>query len=90
MEFRTAYERCEHKGVVYTEPSMTQQHFKDECDVNNIIDRYTRTGVIPDYLTQVSEGVYGDFSDVGDYMSMQQAIINAKDSFAALPSEKSP
>lgn len=87
MEFRTAYERCVHKGVKFSEPSMTQQHFKEECDVNNIIERYTATGMIPDYLTKTSEGVYGDFSDVGDFVDMQNQIIAAKNSFAALPSE---
>lgn len=87
MEFRTAYERCEHKGIEFSEPTMAQQSFKDECDVNNIIARYTQTGVIPDYLTQAAEGVYGDFSEVGDYTDMQNQIIKAKESFAALPSD---
>lgn len=87
MKFRNAYERCEHKGQAFTEPTMAQQSFKDECDVNNIIDRYTRTGVIPDYLTKTSEGVYGDFSEVGDFTDMQNKLIAAKESFAALPSE---
>lgn len=87
MEFRTAYERCEHKGIEFTEPTMAQQSFKDECDVNNIIDRYTRTGVVPDYLTQTAEGVYGDFSDVGDFTDMQNKLIQAQASFDALPSE---
>lgn len=87
VQFRNAYEREEHKGIVFSEPSLTQQHFKDECDVNNIIERYTATGYIPEYLTKTSEGVYGDFSEVGDFVDMQNQIIAAKNAFAALPSE---
>ena len=87
MEFRHAYEREQHKGITFTEPTMTQQQFKDECDTNVIIDRYTKTGVIPEELVNASAGVYGDFSGVGDYMDMQNKLIAARESFDALPSK---
>lgn len=86
MEFRNAYERDQHKGITFNEPTMTQQQFKDECDVNVIIDRYTSTGVIPEELVNASAGVYGDFSGVGDYMEMQNRLIAARESFDSLPS----
>ena len=86
MDFRNAYERGVHKGLAFSEPSMTQQHFRDECDVNTIIDRYTRTGVIPSELVNSAAGVYGDFSDVGDFMQMQEKLLKAKASFGSLPS----
>ena len=35
---------------------MTKQSFKDECDINNIVNRFTRAGVLP---TLPSTGVYG-------------------------------
>ena len=31
-------------GMRFEQPSMTQQHFKDECDVNRIMQRYEETG----------------------------------------------
>lgn len=87
MEFRNAYEREQHKGVLFKEPTMAQQQFKDECDVNVIIDRYTKTGVVPEELVNASAGVYGDFSGVGDYMDMQNRLIAARESFDLLPSK---
>lgn len=87
MEFRNAYERCEHKGKVFVSPSMTQQHFAPECDVNKIIARYTATGFVPDELVRSGNGVYGDFSNVEDFQTMQNKIIAARASFESLPSE---
>lgn len=86
MDFRAAYERCEHKGKVFVSPSKTQQHFKDECDVNKIIARYSTTGIIPDELIRSGEGVYGDFSNIEDFQTMQNKIIKARESFESLPS----
>ena len=86
MKFRNAYERGVHDGQSFNEPSLTQQHFKDDCDVNKIIDRYTRTGVVPAELINRSSGVYGDFSDVGDFFDAQQRVANAVQNFESLPS----
>lgn len=84
--FRNAYERGVKSGFSFEGDSLTQQHFKDDCDVNKIIDRYTRTGVVPAELVQQSEGVYGDFSNVGDFLAAQQSVANARQAFEALPS----
>lgn len=86
MKFRNAYERIEHKGIEIKGNSLTQQHFKDDCDTNKIIERYTRTGVVPADLVQKSAGVYGDFSNVGDFLTAQQSVAKARESFEALPS----
>lgn len=34
------------RPVINTGPGLTEQHHKEDCDVNNIINRYTKTGVI--------------------------------------------
>ena len=86
MEFRTAYERCPHKGITFVGESKTQQHFKAEVDVNGIIERYTRTGYLPEDVQHAAKGVYGDFSSVDDYLAMQKKLAVADQSFAALPS----
>lgn len=85
MEFRNAYERMEHKGLVVEGESLTQQHFKDECDINNIIRNYTKTGIFP-----IEEGVepqYGDYSSVPEYLDAMNIIVRAKEQFEALPSD---
>lgn len=65
------------------EPSLTQQQFKDQCDINNIIKRYRLTGEI----THVSKkkGHYGDYSEVPDYQTAMEIVIKADTAFNELP-----
>lgn len=64
--------------------SRTQQHFKEECDVNLIMKRFERTGIL-DHLNQY-QGRYGDFLDVPqDYQSAVNQVIAAQDMFMTLP-----
>lgn len=82
-KFKTAYDRDLVQGITFDEPSMAQQHFKDECDVNNILRKYESTGLV----THVANGTpsYGDFSSVLDYQQAQNILIEAQDAFVALP-----
>lgn len=64
-------------------PSRTQQNFKDECDINRILDRWTRTGSLGN--ENVKQPQYGDFTGVGDYHSICNNGIFARDSFSSLP-----
>lgn len=66
---------------------MTQQQFKDECDINRIMDRYLRTGVLSDPLQQRQPGTYGDFSELGDYMEHMNKVVEAREMFEALPAK---
>ena len=88
MEFRNAYERKEHKGLTCETPSLTQQQFKEECDINNIIARYETTGLLTDPLhpgTRIPQ--FGDFSNVPDYLHAQTIIARTREAFEALPSK---
>lgn len=82
-KFRTAYDRDSFEGITFTEPTMAQQHFKDECDVNNILRKYEATGLV----THLANGTpsYGDFSSVLDFQQAQNLLIEAQDAFDALP-----
>lgn len=82
-KFRTAYDRDSVEGITFNEPSMSQQHFKDECDVNNILRKYESTGLV----THVANGTpsYGDFSSVLEFQQAQNILIEAQDAFDALP-----
>lgn len=71
--------------TVNDEPSLTQQQFKDECDVNNILKRYQTTGEIS-HLAK-TRGVYADFSSVEDYHTSLNKINNAEEAFFQLPAE---
>ena len=43
--------------TINNEPSMTKQNMKDDMDVNKIIKKYNKTGVLPNL--QNLEAVYG-------------------------------
>ena len=74
-------------GYKNDDPSMTQQQFKDEADINNIMARYQKTGVLVDPLTQSTrKPMFDDFSELGDFRDHQQAVIDAQEMFMQLPS----
>lgn len=60
----------------------TEQSHKEECDVNNIIQKYDRTGII----THVSkiEARYGDCTGA-DFRAAQDLYLNAQKMFDDLP-----
>lgn len=64
-------------------PSLTQQHFKDECDINSIMDRYIRTGTVP---TNKGQPKYGDFTTVEDFATSKLRIAEAEQDFQDLHS----
>lgn len=63
----------------------TKQSMKDECDINNIMMRYTKTGMI----THLARGV-PQFADVSKLTSYKEAIDNihaATEYFYTLPAK---
>lgn len=75
-------EASQSTGLAMTLPSLTQQQFKDECDINNIAKQFGLTGELP---RPVYLPTFGDFSDVSDFQSALHAIQRADASFAAMP-----
>lgn len=56
----------------------TRQEFREECDINVLMSRYITRGVVP---PSVGIGLYGDFSEVGDYQEALDTIQRAKAQF---------
>ena len=69
-------------GLACEEPSLTQQHFKDETDINNILRQFNVTGMLPESPLSPR---YGDFTGIVDYHSALNAVIAAEDDFMTLP-----
>lgn len=69
----------------FTGESRTRQSFNAETNINNIMSRFEKTGII-EHLNQ-HNGTYGDFSTVSDYHSALNQVIEAQDSFNSLPSK---
>lgn len=60
----------------------TKQADKDACDINKIMARYQKTGVLPDLIKK--DPMYGDFSDVGTFQEALEKVQLAELQFAAL------
>jgi phage internal scaffolding protein len=71
-------------GLECQDPSLAQQHMKDECDINVIVERFGVTGQLPQSPVSPS---YGDFSGVTDYHSALNQINATMDDFMALPAQ---
>lgn len=70
--------------VFNTEPSRTRQEFAEECDINTLMARYERTGVLP--ANPVGEPFYADFTAVpGDLMETLRLFDDAQKAFMTLP-----
>lgn len=69
-------------GVINNEPSLTQQHFKDECDINTVLAKFVKTGV----LDNIGPGSFADVSELGDYREALGVLADAESAFASLPS----
>lgn len=71
--------------VLDTSDCFVQQHEAVDCDINRIMERYIRDGVI-DHVRDYG-GQYGDFTDVPDYATCLEKVAEAEDCFAALPAK---
>jgi len=71
-------------GLHCEDATLTQQHFKDECDINNILRQFNVTGLLPENTLSPR---YGDFTGISDYHSALNQVIAAEDEFMALPAE---
>lgn len=66
-------------------PSRTHQAAKRECDINKIMERWQKTGVMT-HLNKY-EGRYGDFADVQDYQTSMNQVLEADAMFMSLPAK---
>ncbi len=60
-----------------------QQSDFDRSDINLIVERFIRTGVLES--VKQTHGEYGDFSEVTDYHSALNQVRHAEESFMTLP-----
>lgn len=66
-----------------TGPSLTRQEFKAECDINNILASFQRTGAMHHFAKYAPE--YGEFNAC-DLQQAQNLLIRARQMFDDLPS----
>lgn len=71
-------------GLHCEDASLAQQHYKEECDINTILQKFNITGILPE---QPLTARYGDFSGIGDYHTAMNRVIAVQDEFEALPAQ---
>lgn len=71
-------------GTSCPEETLAQQQFRDECDINTILERFGITGMVP---TNVRQPLTEDFIDAMDYQSALNALMEAEQSFMEMPAK---
>lgn len=65
-------------ALLCLDPSLTQQQFRDETDINTIVATFMKTGHLPD---QVSMPQYVDYEGVFDFQSAMNVVRAADENF---------
>lgn len=68
-------------GITFNDPSLAQQHFAEECDINTLLSRYAITGVLP----EKPGSFYADFSSGMDFRETVDFLRATQEDFLALP-----
>jgi phage internal scaffolding protein len=82
-KYKTIWDRTRQVTDLAANPSLTKSEYKDQCDINNVVQRALRTGVLPG--TNL-EPLYADFSEISDYATASIKIAEATQAFEQLPS----
>lgn len=84
MQIRKPYDPVERVAFVPKGETMTKQSMSAECDINNIMAKYEKTGIINHART--IEGRYGDFVGAPEFHEAMNQVLRAEAMFAELPS----
>lgn len=66
----------------FTRPGRTKQEFKNDCDVNQILQRFTRTGTVPGTFVRPQ---FLDCTSVPDLQQSLHIMKDAENAFLRLP-----
>lgn len=83
IEFQSAYsEPFRGSDIKCEDPSLAQQQFKDDADINVMLERFKVTGMVPQGVLMPT---YGDFTGISDYQTAANALLRANDAFMQMP-----
>lgn len=66
------------------DPSLAQQQFRDECDINTIVKRFGLTGELPGDFEMPQSG---DFTGITNFQEAMNAVRNAEEMFMLVPAD---
>lgn len=64
---------------------MTQQHMGQECDINTIMAKAMKTGILQSPGQRPKLPTYGDFSEIGTFQDAHNLVMQARESFMKFP-----
>ncbi len=71
--------------IAFDDPSRTMQSMRDECDINGIMRKYEKHGLL-DHLN-AHQGDYGDFSSFTSYHDSMNQVRLADEMFMTIPAK---
>lgn len=71
-------------GLECQDLSLTKQSFKDEADINVLVERFGITGQLPDKPLPEH---FGDFSEAVDFQSAMLLVRRAGEDFLTIPAQ---
>lgn len=80
---KTAYGQKQREQIMFADQGRTKQSMSAECDINNIMEKFQKTGVV-DFVNKHAPQ-YGDATGV-DFQNSMQIVTKANEMFADLPS----
>lgn len=80
---RGGYDAIERVSKDCSQDGMTHQEEADACDINKIMSRYEKTGLMAH--VNEHEGQYGDFTAVTDFHTAMSIVTEAQSMFMSLP-----
>jgi len=83
--FRSAYDPSVPVRVSFPDQGRTKQSFKTECDINFIVDRAKRTGIVDHLNTKTP--IFGDFTNVPSYQERLDSVIAVNAAFEQVPAK---
>lgn len=84
-KFRTAYDKEHVRSIIRFElPSRTKQEFKDQCDMNLIVQNFLKTGRL-DQIDQAKAQYLDLAATPQSYQESLNLVIGAADAFSSLP-----
>lgn len=88
--FRTPYSkavRAPSHGILFTEPSQTDQSSLEETTIDYYLRRYAATGIDP-AAGRLEAAQFGDFSSIDDFRSAQTKVAAVKSGFESLTAQE--
>jgi len=92
MKFRSMYDdkqkQATQESAIFTDPETAkyaQQSDKDSCDINKIVDRYLKTGLMPEPARQAFYMDITELQDANAYQTALNQVNAANKAFNALP-----